>query len=107
MLTLLSLSDSRLPDVLFIDEPELGLHPHALALVAEMVKRIAQTKQVFVATQSPYLVDCFDLENIIVATLEEGATVLRKLPRDKYQTWLDDDYLISDIWLKTPVGTEP
>jgi predicted ATPase len=104
LLTVLSLPDERLPDMLFFDEPELGLHPHAITLVSEMLKRVAQTRQVFIATQSPYMVDCFDLENIVVAEAEDGATTLRNLPKEQYQQWLDDDYLLSDIWLKTPVG---
>jgi predicted ATPase len=104
LLTLLSLPDERLPDVLFLDEPELGLHPHAITLVSEMLKRVARTRQVFIATQSPYMVDCFDLENIVVAEAEGGATRLRNMPKAQYQQWLDDDYLLSDIWLKTPVG---
>ncbi|WP_313920440.1 AAA family ATPase [Tahibacter sp.] len=107
LLTLLGLPDERLPDVLFFDEPELGLHPHAITLVSEMMKRVAQVKQVFIATQSPYMVDCFNLENLIVANSINGATTLRNLPRVKYQEWLDDDYLLSDIWLKEPVGAVP
>lgn len=104
LLTLLSLPDERLPDVLFFDEPELGLHPHAIILVAEMLKRVAKIRQVFIATQSPYMVDCFDLENIIIAEAQAGATSLRNLPREQYQQWLDDDYLLSEVWLKTPIG---
>lgn len=104
LMTLLSLPDERLPDMLFFDEPELGLHPHAITLVSEMLKRVAKTRQVFIATQSPYMVNCFDLENIIVAEAKDGATMLRNLPKEQYQQWLDDDYLLSDIWLKTPVG---
>ena len=106
LLTLLNLPPARLPDVMFFDEPELGLHPHAITLVAEMLKRLSQTRQIFVATQSPYMVDCFDLENIIVAESKQGETNLRNLPRDQYQQWLDDDYQLSDIWLKSPVGGE-
>lgn len=104
LLTLLSLPNERLPDMLFFDEPELGLHPHAITLVSAMLKRVSKTRQVFIATQSPYMVDCFDLENIIVAEAKDGATTLRNLPKQQYQRWLDDDYLLSDIWLKTPVG---
>lgn len=104
LLTLLCLPDDRLPDMLFFDEPELGLHPHAIILVSEMMKRVAQTRQVFIATQSPYMVDCFDLDNIIVAQSKDGATTLQNLPREQYQQWLDDDFLLSDIWLKMPIG---
>ncbi|GHU24130.1 chromosome segregation protein SMC [Betaproteobacteria bacterium] len=106
LLTLLNLPPARLPDVMFFDEPELGLHPHAITLVAEMMKRVAQIRQVFIATQSPYMVDCFELENIIVAESRQGETSLYNLTGAQYQEWLDDDYLLSDIWLKNPVGSE-
>lgn len=104
LLTLLNLPPDQLPDVMFFDEPELGLHPHAITLVAEMLKRVAKTRQIFIATQSPYMVDCFELENIIVASANNGETVLRNLPRAQYQEWLDDEYQLSDIWLKQSVG---
>jgi predicted ATPase len=104
LLTLLNLPPNQLPDVMFFDEPELGLHPHAITLVAEMFKRLSKKRQIFIATQSPYLVDCFELENIIVASANNGETVLRNLPREQYQAWLDDEYQLSDIWLKQVVG---
>ncbi|MFW9608927.1 MAG: AAA family ATPase, partial [Aquaspirillum sp.] len=98
------LPPNRLPDVMFFDEPELGLHPHAITLVAEMFKRLSKKRQIFIATQSPYLVDCFELENIIIASANNGETMLRNLPREQYQAWLDDEYQLSDIWLKQAVG---
>jgi predicted ATPase len=104
LLTLLNLPPDRLPDVMFFDEPELGLHPHAITLTSEMLKRLSKTRQIFIATQSPYMVDCFELENIIVASANDGETVLRTLPREQYQEWLDDEYQLSDIWLKETVG---
>ena len=104
LLTLLNLPPEQLPDVMFFDEPELGLHPHAITLVAEMFKRLSKKRQIFIATQSPYLVDCFELENIIVASANNGETVLRNLPRDHYQRWLDEEYQLSDIWLQQATG---
>jgi predicted ATPase len=89
---------------MFFDEPELGLHPHAITLVAEMFKRLSKKRQIFIATQSPYLVDCFELENIIVATANNGETVLRNLPREHYQRWLDEEYQLSEIWLQQATG---
>jgi predicted ATPase len=104
LLTLLNLPPKRLPDVMFFDEPELGLHPHAITLVAEMFKRLSMKRQIFIATQSPYLVDCFELENIIAASASDGETILRNLPRAHYQRWLDEDYQLSDIWLQQATG---
>ncbi|QEP43564.1 hypothetical protein D5085_10800 [Ectothiorhodospiraceae bacterium BW-2] len=92
-----------MPDVIFIDEPELGLHPSAITLIAAMIRRLAAKRQLFIATQSPALVDCFELENIIVADLYDGATTLRSLTSADYQRWLEQDYLNSEIWLKEPL----
>lgn len=100
LITLLNLPPGMLPDVMLFDEPELGLHPHAIELVAAMFKRVAETRQVFIATQSPYMVNCFELENLIVASARDGATQLKKMPREEYQAWLDGEYMLSDIWLK-------
>jgi predicted ATPase len=104
LFTLLNLPPNRLPDVMFFDEPELGLHPNAITLVAEMFKRLSNKRQIFIATQSPCLVDCFELENIIVADANKGETVLRNLPREHYQRWLDEEYQLSDIWLQQGTG---
>lgn len=104
LFTLLNLPAEMLPDVLFFDEPELGLHPHAINLVAEMLKRLSQSKQIFVATQSPFMVDCFELENVIAAEMKGGATDLKSLSRERYQQWLDDEYQLSDLWLKDAIG---
>ncbi|NLY41850.1 MAG: AAA family ATPase, partial [Desulfovibrionales bacterium] len=104
LLTLLNLPPARLPDVMFFDEPELGLHPHAISFVAEMFKRLSRQWQIFIATQSPCLVDCFELENIIISSANDGETQLRSLSQAEYQDWLNDEYQLSDIWLTQAVG---
>lgn len=98
LITLLNMPYEVLPDVLFIDEPELGLHPYAIRLVASMIERIASEKQIMIATQSPFMVDCFHIDNIIVAKMVDGATTLNRLSRDQYQQWLDDDFMLSELW---------
>ncbi|MCX8520620.1 MAG: AAA family ATPase [Rhodoferax sp.] len=96
LLTLLNLPPEWLPDVMFFDEPELGLHPQAIAMVVELFKQISEKRQIFIATQSPYLVDCFGQENIILARANNGETVLRKLSREDYQRWIKEEYQLSD-----------
>lgn len=60
----------------------------------------------FITTQSPYMVDCFELENMIVARLtEDGSTTLNTLDRTNYQQWLDDEYQLSELWLTDVIGS--
>ncbi|MBU0656730.1 MAG: AAA family ATPase [Gammaproteobacteria bacterium] len=104
LITLLNLPVEQLPDIILLDEPELGLHPNAITLIAAMIQRVSHTSQVILATQSPFMVDCFELDNIVVADLEEGATRLRKLAKETYQQWLDDEFSVSELWLSNVLG---
>ena len=49
-----------------IDEPELGLHPGLLPIVAEMIKTASERTQVLVTTHSPDLLNCFDIADVAV-----------------------------------------
>jgi len=107
LVTLLNLPAGMLPDVLLLDEPELGLHPAAVALVGGMIKSLAVDRQVIVATQSPLLVDAFDLEEIIVLDLEDGRTAFNRLDSDEYRRWLEEGWMPGEIWQKNLIGGRP
>lgn len=97
-----------LPQVIFVDEPELGLHPQAVDVLASMVKMAKENTQVIMATQSPRLLDSFDYKDIIVAEKdrETGCTVLNRLDEDDIKIWLDD-YSLSQVWEKNIIGGQP
>ena len=107
LVTLLNLPPVMLPSVILLDEPELGLHPAAIGLVAAMIEQLSHDRQVMVATQSPLLVDEFELDEIIVLDLEGGRTKLRTLDVDDYKVWLDQDYTPSQLWQKNVLGGRP
>ncbi len=107
LVTLLNLPPEMLPDVVLLDEPELGLHPAAIALVGGMIKSLAEDRQVIVATQSPLLVDAFGLDEIFVLDLREGRTEFRKLEPEKYREWLDDSFTPGELWQKNLLGGRP
>ena len=98
LVTLLNLPRKMMPDVVLLDEPELGLHPAAVELIGHMIAKVGHDRQVILATQSPALVDLFDLEQIVVLDLDDGRTVCRQLDRDEYRVWLDDDYTAGELW---------
>ena len=104
--TLLNLPPSMLPDVLILDEPELGLHPAAIALVGDMIKVLAEERQVIVATQSPLLVDKFDLDEILVLELRDRRTEIRRCNEIEYRDWLEE-YTTGELWQKNVIGGCP
>ena len=106
LVTLLNLPPEMLPDVILLDEPELGLHPAAVSLIGGMIKALAADRQVIVATQSPLLVDEFDLNEIFVLDLQDGRTEVRQLDANDYQRWLDE-YTTGELWQKNLLGGRP
>lgn len=95
-----------LPDTVLIDEPELGLHPYAINLLADMLKQVAETKQVIVSTQSVELLNAFEPEDVVVVAREEGATTLARLDRAALRDWLDD-YSLGELWKRNVLGGRP
>ena len=90
------------PSTIIIDEPELGLHPEAIGVLAELIKLAAQKTQVIVATQSPLLLDQFSIEDIIVARRKDGASTFERLKEEDYTSWLED-YTIGELWAKNVI----
>ena len=107
LVTLLNLPPEMLPNVLLLDEPELGLHPAAVALIGGMIKALADERQVIVATQSPLLVDAFDLDEVVVLDLRDGRTEARRLDADRYRRWLDESFTPGELWQKNLLGGRP
>lgn len=72
-----------------------------------MIDSVASHCQVIVATQSPQLVNCFGLDEIVVMELQESRTVACRRRRDEYERWLDKDYTTGDLWQMNLLGGRP
>ena len=90
------------PSTIIIDEPELGLHPYAIEILAELIEATSKKTQLIVSTQSPSLVDYFEPEDIIVVNRKKGESVFNRLNKDEFSSWLED-YSLGDLWLKNIV----
>ena len=106
LVTLLNLPNELMPDVILLDEPELGLHPAAITLVGDMIRALSEQRQVIVATQSPLLVDCFEPDEIVVLELRDDATVFSRLNPDEYRLWLDE-FTTGELWQQNLLGGRP
>ncbi len=87
------------PQLIVIDEPELGLHPHALGVLAALIKSAATKSQIIVTTQSAMLLDEFDPADVIVAERKDEATEFTRLNKANLQAWLED-YSLGELWRK-------
>lgn len=96
----------NLPTTILIDEPELGLHPYAITLLASLIKSAANQTQLIVSTQSVPLVNQFSPEQIIVVDRDHNQSTFRRLDSKHIASWLDD-YGLGDLWEKNIIGGRP
>ena len=91
-----------------LEEPELGLHPDALTLIAELLVEAAQQTQVIVTTQSDVLVSALSehAESVIVCENMGGGSQFRRLESDKLKFWMDK-YRLGEIWRIGELGGNP
>ena len=91
------------PSVILLDEPELGLHPSAIAILAALIKQSSVETQIVLATQSPLLLDHFDPEDVLVTECMAGATKFTRLDGEQLKNGLED-YSLGQLWEKNEFG---
>jgi len=94
------------PTTVLIDEPELGLHPYAIVVLADLLRAAAERTQVIVSTQSVTLVNQLSPEDVIVVDREEGASIFRRPSSTDLESWLDG-YSLGELWEKNVLGGRP
>lgn len=106
LITLLLQPTDNLPDVLILDEPELGLHPYAINIIGGLIESISYHTQVILATQSTLLIDCFEPKDIIVVERRNRQSYFDRLDDSNLQDWLNE-YSLSELWNKNIIGGRP
>jgi predicted ATPase len=95
-----------MPATILIDEPELGLHPFAIKVLAGLMKSASQMHQLIVSTQSVELVNEFDAEDLIVVDKRDGASTFHRPDTKALSEWLAE-YSLGDLWKKNLLGGRP
>ena len=106
LVTLLLQPLALLPDTILIDEPELGLHPYAINVLADIFKQVAENKQLIVSTQSVELINELAPEDVVVVELEQGASSFKRLTHAELSDWLQD-YTLGELWKRNILGGRP
>jgi predicted ATPase len=96
----------RLPNLMLLDEPELGLHPMAEQVLAGLIQSASASTQVILATQSASLLNYFEPQDLIVVGNDAGASSFSRLPPDSLTAWLKR-YSLGEIWNKNLIGGRP
>ncbi|MCK4305757.1 MAG: AAA family ATPase, partial [Candidatus Eisenbacteria sp.] len=96
----------QLPSTVLIDEPELGLHPYAITVLASLMRSAATRTQVIVSTQSVSLVNQFEPQDLLIVEREDQATVIKRVDPERLSEWLEE-YSLGDLWEKNVLGGRP
>ena len=93
------------PPLLCLEEPEIGLHPDAIRIVAEAIQEASQRTQLIVTTHSPELITCLQgtAEALLICGKERGATRIERPDAKSLATWLKD-YSLGDLWKSGEIG---
>ncbi len=104
--TLLLQPRTLMADTILIDEPELGLHPFALNILADLIKIASEKTQLIISTQSVELINNFTANDIIVVDRENNASTFKRLDESQLEDWLDD-YSLGELWQRNIIGGRP
>ena len=108
-LTTLLLQPPQLaPMTIILDEPEIGLHPYALSVLAGEIRMASKTSQIIISTQSPLLLNHFSCDDIITAEYDmvNKRSVLHRHSEEELSSWLKD-YSLGELWEKNVLGGMP
>jgi predicted ATP-binding protein involved in virulence len=93
-------------ELILLEEPELGIHPHQFAQLMQFLKIESQNKQIIITTHSPQALDVLEeneLDRISIAYMNptSDGTQIRQLTEmeiAKAQAYMKEDYL-RDYWI--------
>ena len=95
-----------LPEVIIIDEPELGLHPFAINVLAGLIRKASAKSQVIISTQSVPLVSNFEVADIITVDRKDNQSVFNNLDIAELSHWIED-FSLGELWEKSIINGQP
>ena len=87
---------------------EIGLHPDAVALLADLLVDASSRTELVVTTHSESLIAALTSQPEAIVACERlgAATTLRRLDPAKVASWLDE-YSLGDMWRMGELGANP
>lgn len=93
------------PQLVCIEEPELGLHPDMIHELATLLVDASSRMQLIITTHSDRLIEEFTEtpEVVVVCEKDNGSSTLRRLSANELSSWLKD-YTLGELWTKGQLG---
>lgn len=90
----------------FIDEPELGLHPDAIAALGRLIQEASTRRQVIVNTHSSLLLSAFTStpECVYAFDRDQYGTRVERLDSKLIKSWVERGESLGGIWAAGAIG---
>lgn len=101
-------SEGHNPRLLMFDEPELSLHPWALAVLAEAVEEATRNwqRQVLISTHSPVLLSQFDASRVLAVEPGAKGTTIRRLSEIEEVKDVLERYSPGSLFMSEMIGAQ-
>jgi predicted ATPase len=106
LITLLLQPEDELPGLIVLDEPEIGMHPYAIEVLASLIRGASAHRPLIVATQSVALLNHFAPEGIVVVSRSDSQSRFERQNSKSLSAWLHE-YDIGELWEKNLIGGTP
>lgn len=105
LLTLLKLPANLRPNLLMLEEPEVGLNPFLVDILGDLINSYSQSSKVIFTTHSNILLNKLQPQDIKVLDIDNktGSLSLNNLDATKLEPWLQS-YSLGDLWLMNLIG---
>ncbi len=92
--------------MILLDEPELGLHPFAMQLLAAMMRSAARPRKLSLRHNPVTLANQFSWEDMVIVDQNSNGSQFRRLREKEVSSWLEQ-YRLGDIWEMNALGGTP
>jgi predicted ATPase len=93
------------PRLICIEEPELGMHPDMIRMVAGMIIDASIKTQIIITTHSEHLLSALqhDFDALIAFDAGISGSVVRNFSQDEYKNW-SKDHSLGELWTSGELG---
>ncbi len=93
------------PPFICLEEPELGMHPDMIRMVAKMIVEASAKTQIIVTTHSEHLLSALQDDFDALFAFDSGlsGSVVRRFSKEQYESWQEDNNL-GDLWTSGELG---